>query len=210
MTSFILSKEALLRPLQSVATIADKKHTNPILSTVLCNVSDNKLILTAFDSETEVIATINLSSSSERASFTVPARKIVEIIRNLPDGAKIEITQTEDRQVIICSGLSKFSLFSLDPTLFPTLNEDTGRSILKLPSLSLLQSLKRVQFAMANNDSRYFLNGMLWEITANKFKQVQICTKSLIYANIFKKYTIGHENAIKHKYTWSEQHVEKQ
>lgn len=172
MTSFILSKETLLRPLQSVVAIADKKHTNPILSTVLCKVSDNKLILTAFDSETEVIATVSLPSPSENSCFTVPARKIVEIIRNLSDGAKVEVIQEENHRITVRSGLSKFSLFSLDPKLFPTLNEDTGKSVFKLPLKSLLQSLKRVQFAMANNDFRYFLNGMLWEIGGNKFKAV--------------------------------------
>ena len=172
MTSFILSKETLLKPLQSVVTIADKKHTNPILGTVLCRISDNKLILKAFDSETEVIATIDLSSTSDNAIFTLPARKTIEIVRNLSDGAKVEISYQENRQVIIRSGSSKFSLFSLDPKLFPTLNEDTGQSIFKLPLISLLQSLKRVQFAMANNDFRYFLNGMLWEIENNKFKTV--------------------------------------
>ena len=172
MTNFILSKEALLKPLQSIVIIADKKHTSPILGTILCKVLDNKLTLKAFDSETEVVTSLDLISSSKNAIFTVPARKITEIIRNLPDGARVEITYQENGQVIIRSGRSKFSLFSLDPKLFPALNKHAIDFRLKLSLVSMLQSLKRVQFAMAINDFRYFLNGMLWEVEKNKFTTV--------------------------------------
>lgn len=172
MTSFTLAKKDFLKPLQSVVMIADKKHSNLILGNILCKVLNSKLILRAFDMETEVVATIELSSPSDNGTFTLPARKTIEIVRNFSDSSKIEIICQKNDQVVIRSGLSKFILFSLDVELFPVLNEDTGRSIFKVQLNNLLESIKRVQFAMANNDFRYFLNGMLWEIEENNFKLV--------------------------------------
>ena len=172
MITFTLSKEKLLQSFRTVSIISDKKHSNPILSTILCRLLHNKLILTAFDSETELISSIDMTYNTNTTIFTVPAKKFVNILRNLPDNSNVKIIHQYNDQVIISSGLSRFRLSSLNPKLFLSFNVSSEHSIFKIPFISLLEALKRVQFSMANNDYRYFLNGMLWEIKGNKFKTV--------------------------------------
>ncbi|WP_119344258.1 DNA polymerase III subunit beta [Facilibium subflavum] len=169
-----LTKEDLLKPLHSVVTIADKKHTMPILSFILCWVKEGNLTLKSSDLETEVLAKIALSPESEASDgcITLPARKTMDIIRNLPDGALVDIIQDMDNRVVIKSSMSRFTLSSLNTESFPIMEEDTGKSMFKMPMSSLSQVIKRVQFAMANNDVRYFLNGMLWEIEGESFKAI--------------------------------------
>ncbi len=172
MMKFILSRDAILKPLQALVSVADKKHTMPILSSVLFKIEGGKLLLKASDLETEIISHVTLNQSFEDGQIAIPAKKLNEIIRNLPDGAEIEIIQETNNRVLICCNRSQFSLSTLGAETFPTMNEDTGRAMFKISFEQLMTTIKRVQFAMANNDVRYFLNGMLWEVNGDNFRTV--------------------------------------
>ncbi|MBK2125574.1 DNA polymerase III subunit beta [Fangia hongkongensis] len=166
------SKENILKPLHSAVAIADKKHTMPILSFILFEIVDNALVIKASDLDTEIVAKVELNAASEGGKITLPARKLMDIIRNMPDGAVIEISQESETRALVRSNLSKFSLATQTPSAFPAMKEDSAKSMFKVPLLSLTQVIKRVQFAMANNDVRYFLNGMLWEVQGETFRAI--------------------------------------
>lgn len=168
---FTISRKALLKPLQAIVTVADKKHTMAILSHVLCKVEDNKLFLQASDLDTEVIAEVDIDLVSEPGVTTIPARKLMEIVRHLAEDAQIDI-QSEDQKVTIKADKGKFVLSALDHESFPNMQHDLSNTSIQLQQSKLASLLKRVSFAMAHNDVRYFLNGMLWEVSDTTFKVV--------------------------------------
>ena len=172
MMKFTLAKEDLLKPLQTIISVADKKHSMTILNFILCEVQNNVLTLKTSDLETEILANVKLENNFNDGIVTLPARKTVDIIRNLPNKAQIEVTQSSVSRVIIRSQMSRFTLSSLNCDLFPVMDEDTSSSMFKVSLINLSNVMKRVQFAMANNDVRYFLNGMLWEVQGDRFKAV--------------------------------------
>ncbi|MFZ9035086.1 MAG: DNA polymerase III subunit beta [Francisellaceae bacterium] len=165
-------RENLLKPLQTAVSIADKKHTMPILSTVLFVVENGKLALKASDLEAEVIAKVEIDRAFQPGKVTLAARKIMDIIRNLPEHTQIEITLEQDNRVKIQANRAKFMLSTLNADAFPIMDVNIDEARFKVPQLDFMAALKRVQFAMANNDVRYFLNGMLWEVNGDQFKTI--------------------------------------
>ncbi|WP_440993446.1 DNA polymerase III subunit beta [Cysteiniphilum litorale] len=172
MLQFTLSRDALLKPLQGLVSIAEKKHTIPVLSSVLFIIEEGKLRLKASDLETEIVSYIELEEASHDASIAIPAKKLHDIIRNLPEGASVKITEEANDRVLVSCNRSKFTMSILKASSFPMMNEDTGRAMFKLSYAQLNSAIKRVKFAMANNDVRYFLNGMLWEVNNDRFRTV--------------------------------------
>ncbi|MCF6767420.1 DNA polymerase III subunit beta [Thiotrichales bacterium 19S11-10] len=168
---FTVARQTLLKPLQAIISIADKKHTMAILSNILCQVSDNKLFLKASDLDTEVTAEIDVDLVSEEGTTVISARKLIEIIRHLSDDAQVNI-ESKDQKTIIKADKGRFLLSSMDPKGFPSMQHDLSKTSIQLPQSKLASLLKRVSFAMAHNDVRYFLNGMLWEISDTTFKVV--------------------------------------
>ncbi|MDA7742544.1 DNA polymerase III subunit beta, partial [Francisellaceae bacterium] len=122
--------------------------------------------------ETEVLAEVLLEEDSKPGKATIPARKLIEIIRNLPLGSAIKINQESENKVVVSSNKSRFALSSLDANNFPQMDHDLKNSGFTISQSSLLKAIKKVQFAMAHNDVRYFLNGTLWEIEGNIFRTV--------------------------------------
>jgi DNA polymerase-3 subunit beta len=172
MLKFTLSRDVLLKPLQALVAIAEKKHTIPVLNSILFIIEGGRLRLKASDVETEIVSYIPIEESSGDGQIAIPAKKLSDIVRNLPEGALIQIVEENANRVLVLSGRSKFSLSILEASSFPIMNEDTSRAMFKLSFSQLNSSIKRVQFAMANNDVRYFLNGMLWEVNNDRFKVV--------------------------------------
>ncbi len=167
-----IAKEDLIKPLQSVVAIADKKHTMPILNNLLIQVTEQQIQIKASDLETEIQVTVPLTMESEPGDITIPARKLMDIVRTLDNDAYIHITADGPTRGRVTSGSSKFTLTLQDPKNFPAMDEDVSNAYFKMPLKDLINSIKRVQFAMANNDVRYFLNGMLWEINEDQFRVV--------------------------------------
>lgn len=160
---FSISREALLRPLTLVAGVVERRQTLPVLSNVLITVQDTQLSLTGTDLEVELIGRIEPGMVDEPGSATVPARKLMDICKSLPDQAEITFTLEEGRAVLR-SGRSRFTLSTLPVAEFPSIEDDQGTQELSLPRNTLKQLIDATAFAMAQQDVRYYLNGMLLEL----------------------------------------------
>lgn len=163
-------KEDLLRPLQQVSGVVERRQTLPILSNVLVEVGEGRIAFTATDLEVELRATRALDSSEE-GRITLPARKLMDICRNLPDGAKLTLELKDDR-VILRSGRSRFTLATLPAEDFPKVEEVGSTHSLQLPQKLLRHLIESTHFAMAQQDVRYYLNGLMMEITSDKLRAV--------------------------------------
>ncbi|MCT7359212.1 MAG: DNA polymerase III subunit beta [Thalassobium sp.] len=168
---FVISREALLRPLQLVAGVVEKRQTLPVLSNVLLEVKGQQLSLTGTDLEVELVGRVTLDEVGQEGEITVPAKKLMDICRSLPDGAQIEIEQDEQR-VNVRSGRSRFTLSTLPATEFPNVDNIAGEQTFTLEQSSLRRVIDRTSFAMAQQDVRYYLNGMLFEVSANGLRTV--------------------------------------
>lgn len=168
-----VSREKLLKPLQALVAIADKKHSMPILSSILFEANEHTLRLSASDLDTEVIVDIPLSMPAHQNGIVaIPARKLFEIVKNITDQSEVEIALQPEHKVLIKANKSRFMISALDGSAFPIMQQHEYKASLTMDQFQYIQLIKRVQFAMANNDIRYFLNGMLWEIESNTFKVV--------------------------------------
>ena len=159
---FTIQRETLLRPLQQVIGAVERRQTKPILSNLLVRSAEDRLDITATDLEIELVAHINLGLL-EQGKTTVPARKLYDICRTLPERANLDF-YTEQDKTIINSKRSRFLLSSLPAEEFPELSdfEDDQTITLNQDELKLL--VESTAFAMANQDVRYYLNGLLLEI----------------------------------------------
>ncbi|MCB1828525.1 MAG: DNA polymerase III subunit beta, partial [Coxiellaceae bacterium] len=166
-----LQRETLLRPLQQIIGVVERKQTLPILSNVLIDAKDNKISITGTDLEVELIGQAHVEENFKPGTLTVPGRKLMDICRALPDNAPIELYQDKER-VILKSGRSRFTLATLPAADFPSIETQTAALTFSLPQNELRHLLHRTIFAMANQDVRYYLNGMLFEITDNRVKAV--------------------------------------
>lgn len=149
----------LLGALQAVIGVVERRQTMPILSNLLLKAENDTLSITATDLELELVTQLPVTVSQPGA-ITVPARKLLDICRGLPESAEIQI-EVKDQRVRVSSGRSKFVLSTLAATEFPFLDEIEGGHSVSLPQSTLKRLLERTQFAMAHQDVRYYLNGLL-------------------------------------------------
>jgi DNA polymerase-3 subunit beta len=155
------TREQLLSPLQAVIGAVEKKQTMPILSNILLRTVSGKLQLVGTDLEIELLADTDISVDG-RGETTVPARKLLDICKNLPDGAEINLSSTADR-VTLNSGRSRFVLAALPAADFPVLEDLQFKIRFSLAAGQLKAMIERTGFAMAQQDVRYYLNGLLLE-----------------------------------------------
>ena len=175
-------KEIILKPLQVVIGIVERKQTLPILSNVLMENQDGKIRFTTTDLEIQITTTIDTGiRGGQNAAFTVGGKKFQEILRVLPDQSKITI-DTKENKAQIKTNKSRFSLQTLPAQDFPQLSnqlENTKKIV--LPQKELKDLLLSVQYAMAQQDVRYYLNGVLLIIDGNKLKVVATDGHRLAY-----------------------------
>jgi len=166
-------KETILKPLQVVIGIVERKQTLPILSNVLIEKEIGKIRFTATDLEIQITTSIESKSiDGEISAITVGGKKFQEILRILPDQSKISIETKENKAQIKCNK-SRFSLQTLPAQDFPKLNDQlVGENKFVLSQLALKTLLLSVQYAMAQQDVRYYLNGVLLIVEGNKLKVV--------------------------------------
>ena len=166
-------KETILKPLQVVIGIVERKQTLPILSNVLIEKEPGKIRFTATDLEIQITTSIESKiSDRETSAITVGGKKIQEILRVLPDQSKISI-ETKENKAQIKSNKSRFSLQTLPAQDFPKLsNQLVGAKKISLGQSVLKTLLLSVQYAMAQQDVRYYLNGVLLIVEGNKLKAV--------------------------------------
>lgn len=165
-----IKREDILAPLQQVIGAVERRQTLPILGNVLFKSTGGDLSLTATDLEIEMVARV-LSDNSTEFQTTIPARKLLDICKALPDGAVIDFS-IEDNRVSLTSARSRFSLATLPATEFPGLDEIETLQIFSIPQNVLKALFDKTSFAMAQQDVRYYLNGILMEISPNTIKLV--------------------------------------
>ncbi|HWR80885.1 MAG TPA: DNA polymerase III subunit beta [Pseudomonas sp.] len=168
---FTIQREALLKPLQLVAGVVERRQTLPVLSNVLLVVEGQHLSLTGTDLEVELIGRVALEDKAEPGEITVPARKLMDICKSLPADALIDI-RLEEQKVLIKAGRSRFTLSTLPANDFPTSEEGQASLVINLPQTKVRRLIERTSFAMAQQDVRYYLNGMLLEVGANVLRAV--------------------------------------
>lgn len=166
-----ISRDQLLKPLQQVSGVVEKRQTLPVLANVLMVVDAGKLALTGTDLEVELIARAELAGEFVDGEITVPARKLLDICKALPASAEIELKQ-EGQKLTLKSGKSRFTLTTLPANEFPNLEEGVGAFSFSINQKALKQLIDKTAFAMAQQDVRYYLNGMLFEVTAGKLRTV--------------------------------------
>ena len=166
-----VQREALLKPLQSIIGAVEKRHTMAVLSNVLLSVNSGMLKLTATDLEIELVATVAVQAEGNGA-ITVPARKFVDICRGLPEQAMIEISSDTSGKITVKSGRNRFVLSSLPAADFPSIESDFSGQPMMVSQKAFLNLLRSTAFSMAQQDVRYFLNGMLLEVKAGQLRGV--------------------------------------
>lgn len=168
---FTINREALLKPLQLVAGVVERRQTLPVLSNVLMVVDGDQLSLTGTDLEVELVGRVTLDNVVETGEVTVPARKLMDICKSLPEHILIEFAY-EDQKVKLRAGRSRFTLSSLPANEFPSIEEEPGSLTFTIGQSLLRRLIDRTGFAMAQQDVRYYLNGMLLEVSQNQLRAV--------------------------------------
>lgn len=167
---FSIQREALLKPLQQVVGVVERRQTLPVLANLLVKVADDKVSFTGTDLEVEMVATTTAEKLDD-GEITIPARKLFDIVRALPDGARIDLKLNGDR-VALNAGRSRFTLTTLPASEFPTVDEIELVEKVSLPEEVLRDLMERTAFAMANQDVRYYLNGMLLDLQEHTLRCV--------------------------------------
>lgn len=168
---FVISREALIKPLQLVAGVVERRQTMPVLSNILLVASDGMLAMTGTDLEVELVARIPLKDMSESGSVTIPARKLMDICKSLADGALLEVI-VSDEKAKIKAGRSRFTLATLPAADFPNVQDSPEALTISLPQSALRQLIEKTGFSMAQQDVRYYLNGMLLELRDSTLRAV--------------------------------------
>jgi DNA polymerase-3 subunit beta len=168
---FVISRDALLKPLNLVAGVVERRQTLPILANVLLDLKGDRLSLTGTDLEVELVGRVQLPAAGEDGEVTVPARKLVDICKSLPEGSDIEFA-LGDGKVTVRSGRSRFTLSTLPAREFPSVEDSIGTHQFTVKQGQLRRLIERTAFAMAQQDVRYYLNGMLWELKEGRMRVV--------------------------------------
>lgn len=163
-------REQILNPLQHVIGAVEKRQTMPILANVLLEQNSGVLQVTGTDLEIELVTKTDIKTS-ETMRLTVPARKLLDISKNLPDESDINLSIKEDR-ITLVSGRSRFVLSSLPAKDFPVLEEIKADTTFVVPQKLLKNLIEKTSFAMAQQDVRYYLNGLLLEGRGNVLRAV--------------------------------------
>lgn len=168
---FVISREALIKPLQLVVGVVERRSTLPVLSNVLLVTDGQELSLTGTDLEVELVGRVQLEEPAQAGSITVPARKLMDICKSLPDSALIEF-DLSDSKLSLKAGRSSFSLSTLPATDFPNVVDVDETLTVNVPQGDLRRLIDKAAFSMAQQDVRYYLNGMLLEIDGDQLRTV--------------------------------------
>lgn len=166
-----INREVLLKPLINVTSIVERRHTLPILSNLLVEAKNNNIQLTATDLEMQI--SLNVASKlKEDFSITISAKKFLDICRSLPEASEIDMI-SKDSRMTVKAGKSRFNLQTLPAADYPVMTKVVGESIkINISQIEFKRLLKQVEFAMAQQDIRYYLNGLLLEVNENKLNLV--------------------------------------
>lgn len=168
---FTLSKERFIQLIQPLTSVCDRKQTMPVLGNVLICVENSRLSLIASDLEIELIVNSDVLGDSKAGEITAPCRKLYEISRSLPENAEITF-KLEGEKLNIISGRSRFVLATLPAADFPIIHGISTKIETNIAQVTFRQLIESVQFAMANQDVRYYLNGLLFEGDSENLRMI--------------------------------------
>ena len=169
--SFSISRNTFLGVLQSVANVVERRHTLPILANIRMEVKDDTLTLVASDTEIELQASTSMIPTGIEALTTIPARKLLDICRSLPEDADLTF-DIDETKVLLSSGRSRFTLSTLPADDFPLMEAGAVNQTLQVTQKQLHQLIANTSFAMAHQDVRYYLNGMLLEAEGSHLRAI--------------------------------------
>jgi DNA polymerase III subunit beta len=164
------TREEFLAPLQSVIGVVERRQTMPVLANVLLSARDNRLSITGTDLEVELVATKQVSVQ-QAGDVTIPGRKLLDIFKSLPEKTSVTLS-TEGERVSIRGGRSRFTLSSLPATDFPVIEEINAQQTLTLEQGEFRRLIDKTHFSMAQQDVRYYLNGLLLETDGKSLRAV--------------------------------------
>jgi DNA polymerase III subunit beta len=167
---FSLQREVLLKPLAQVVNVVERRQTLPVLANLLTQVSNGQLSLTGTDLEVEMVSRSGVDDAGD-GETTIPARKLFDIVRALPDGSKVTVSQAGDK-ITVQAGRSRFTLASLPANDFPSIDEVEATERVSVPEAALKELIERTAFAMAQQDVRYYLNGLLFDLADTRLRCV--------------------------------------
>ena len=174
----------ILNPLSAVSGIIERRHTLPILSNVLIERTTQALSFLATDIEIQITARSGLMAGGDPRAVTVGARKLVDILRALPEDMEVTLQQ-QDKRLLVKAGKSRFTLQTLPAEDFPRLAKPAGEAArFVLSQKALRRLLGLVQYAMAQQDIRYYLNGLLMVVEDRQLKLVATDGHRLAYASL--------------------------
>ena len=164
------ARDVLLKPLQAVIGVVERRQTMPILSNVLLVAREGELLVTATDLEVELVASAEVAVETG-GEITVSGRKLLDICKALPDGSDIDISLSGEK-LVVRSGRSKFSLVTLPAAEFPSVEDIKAGQTIKVSQEVLGRLIEKTHFSMAQQDVRYYLNGMLLETGGKHLRAV--------------------------------------
>ncbi len=181
--NFNIKQEELNRPLQRVASVVERRLTKPILGNILLSLQDGLLRMTTTDMEIEMQTQVQVDSGTS-GDITVQARKLMDICRSLPGDADLKFT-LDDQRMVLKAGKSRFTLATLPAIEFPNIEIAEELTSFKLPEGLLKTGIDRTAFAMAQQDVRYYLNGLLMEIHNGSLRLVATDGHRLAICDVF-------------------------
>src|SRR5262249_12573568 len=164
------TREDFLAPLQSVIGVVERRQTMPVLANVLLAARDGRLHITGTDLEVELVAASQVSVQ-QPGDITVPGRKLLDIFRSLPEKTTVTLS-TEGARVSLRAGRSRFTLSSLPAAEFPVVEEINAQQTLSVPQGDFRRLIDKTHFSMAQQDVRYYLNGLLLETDGKALRAV--------------------------------------
>jgi DNA polymerase-3 subunit beta len=167
---FSISREAFLQPLTQVIGVVERRQTLPVLANFMLVARDGRLTVTGTDMEVELISTVSADVSQD-GEITIPARKLLDIMKALPDGSKITLGVSDDKATLK-AGRSRFTLSTLPASEFPATDQVESLENIVVSEASLKNMMDKTSFAMANQDVRYYLNGLLFDFSDKQLKAI--------------------------------------
>lgn len=190
---FFAPRALFLKPLQMIMGLVDRRHTLPILSNVLCKTEHNKCVLIGTDLEIELVCEFELAEQPMGFSVAMPGRKFLDICRGLPEEAVLEIALEDSEKITVKSGRSRFVLYGALAQSFPVVQSSLTEESLSIPSRSLSSLLRKGSLAMAESNTRHFLNGTFLSLSEEgKLRSVstdghRLATSEISLSGEFKK-----------------------
>ncbi len=167
---FTISREVLLQPISQVVGVVERRQTLPVLANFMLVARDGRLTVTGTDMEVELISSVPANVSQD-GEITVPARKFLDIVKALPDGANISFS-VSDEKATLSAGRSRFTLSTLPASEFPATDQVEALEKISVSESALKKMMDKTSFAMANQDVRYYLNGLLFDFSNQQLRAI--------------------------------------